>query len=186
MTKSSSKLSHEDRILWDRVARTTTPLRGRERKPLPDPGPERALDRARPSARPPAQPAPAKEPPRSATAAHKAPNVLDRASRTRLAKERLPLEARIDLHGLVQSEAYSLLLSFLQRAALRGMRHVLVITGKGLSQDSQGVLNRVVPGWLATAPFRTLVGGFEHAARRHGGAGALYVRLKRLSEHRPR
>jgi DNA-nicking Smr family endonuclease len=41
------------------------------------------------------------------------------------------------------------------------------------------VLKRAVPGWLATAPFRGLVSSHDHAARHHGGAGALYVRLRR-------
>ena len=36
-----------------------------------------------------------------------------------------------------------------------------------------------VPAWLATAPFRQVVSGYDNAARSHGGAGALYIRLKR-------
>ena len=70
-------------------------------------------------------------------------------------------------------------MSFLSRAHSSGIRYVLVITGKGTSSGGDGVLRRAVPGWLATAPFRALVGSHDHAARNHGGAGALYVRLRR-------
>jgi DNA-nicking Smr family endonuclease len=37
----------------------------------------------------------------------------------------------------------------------------------------------MVPHWLRDAGLRTIVLGFEEAARRQGGAGALYVRLRR-------
>jgi DNA-nicking Smr family endonuclease len=53
------------------------------------------------------------------------------------------------------------------------MRLVLVITGKS------GVLRRQVPLWLATVEFRALVISAESAAIRHGGDGALYVRVRR-------
>ena len=52
---------------------------------------------------------------------------------------------------------------------------------QGLSFGSEGVLQRAVPAWLATPPFRALVGSHDHAARQHGGAGALYIRLRRRS-----
>jgi DNA-nicking Smr family endonuclease len=41
------------------------------------------------------------------------------------------------------------------------------------------VLRRVVPHWLRLPELRALVLGFEEAAPQHGGAGALYVRLRR-------
>ena len=69
--------------------------------------------------------------------------------------------------------------SFLHRAHAGGLRYVLVITGKGSSFGSDGVLRRAVPAWLSTPPFRPLVSSHDHAARQHGGAGALYVRLRR-------
>ena len=43
----------------------------------------------------------------------------------------------------------------------------------------RGVLRRSVPHWLRGPELRGLVIGFEEAARHHGGAGALYVRLRR-------
>ena len=58
-----------------------------------------------------------------------------------------------------------------------GKRCVLVITGKGLS--SGGVLRDQVPRWLNLAPNRARVLAFDYARQHHGGAGALYVLLKR-------
>jgi DNA-nicking Smr family endonuclease len=58
----------------------------------------------------------------------------------------------------------------------------LVVTGKGNTKgpDSErGVLRRQVPEWLSLPEFRALVVGFEQAHIGHGGAGALYVRVRR-------
>jgi DNA-nicking Smr family endonuclease len=172
---SAPKLSHEDRILWARVARTTTPLRGKAKPLMPF---EAEVEPVQGEAQ--SDPPQAQMPPRPAARLDEGRlHPLDSPTRTKLAKGRLPLEARVDLHGLNQAEAHTLLLSFLHRAFAQGMRHVLVITGKGASFGSDGILRRAVPAWFATAPFRQLVGSYEAAARAHGGAGALYVRLRR-------
>ena len=97
----------------------------------------------------------------------------------KLARGRLPLEASIDLHGLTQSQAYGLLYGFIARAHAKGLRHVLVVTGKGASSGSDGVLRRAVPHWLRTPEFRGMASGCGSAACGHGGDGAFYVRLRR-------
>jgi DNA-nicking Smr family endonuclease len=64
---------------------------------------------------------------------------------------------------------------------------VLVVTGKGKPglvdasgfEREPGVLRRVVPLWLRALELRGLVVGFDEAASTHGGAGAIYVRLRR-------
>jgi DNA-nicking Smr family endonuclease len=58
------------------------------------------------------------------------PTHLDTPTLDKLAKGRLPIEARVDLHGMTQDEAYSLLYIFLSRAHARSARYVLVITGR--------------------------------------------------------
>jgi DNA-nicking Smr family endonuclease len=93
---------------------------------------------------------------------------------------------KLDLHGLRQAEAHSVLRGFLMRAYQNDVRIVLVVTGKGKTahrdeigfSDQAGVLRRMVPHWLAEADLRHLVLGFEEASRGHGGSGALYVRLR--------
>lgn len=175
--RSGKTLTDEDRILWNQVARTATPLKGRKHPTIAEATAAMSMDEALAGAEP---PAPA--PPRALPAARPgtlAQSALDRPTHDKLAGGRLPIEGRVDLHGMTQEEAYSLLFSFLSRAHANGIRYVLVITGKGTSSGGDGVLRRAVPGWLATGPFRALVGSHDHAARNHGGAGALYVRLRR-------
>jgi DNA-nicking Smr family endonuclease len=66
----------------------------------------------------------------------------------------------------------------LHDAQAAGSRYVLVITGKGRDQE-QGILRRQVPLWLEAPDLRGLVVGFDTADTGHGGAGALYVRVRR-------
>ena len=61
---------------------------------------------------------------------------------------------------------------------------MIVVTGKGRASswmDEPGVLRRLAPHWLRAPDLRAVVLGFEEAAR-HGGAGALYVRLQAGAE----
>lgn len=168
------ELSDEERILWNVVAKTAKPLPGRKLDPVdiaPEPKPAAApVDTSAFLARAVTPASPAK-----LQVQH-----IDRHTQKKIARGKLVLEARIDLHGLRQDAAYGMLLSFLSSAYVRGVRYVLVITGKGSSSASDGVLKRSVPGWLSTQPFRQFVSGYEDAALTHGGQGALYVRLRRL------
>jgi len=84
---------------------------------------------------------------------------------------------RIDLHGHSQDNARAQLTRLILTRHAEGRRSVLVITGKGAL--GEGVLRRRVPEWLAEPPLRGIVAGVSEAHRRHGGAGALYVALKR-------
>ena len=106
---------------------------------------------------------------------------MDRRTRSRIARGREAIDARLDLHGMTQSQAHAALLHFLQRASAGGARLVLVITVKGAAraQGERGVLRRQVPRWLALPEFRAFVIGFEDAHVAHGGEGALYVRVRR-------
>jgi DNA-nicking Smr family endonuclease len=111
----------------------------------------------------------------------------------RLSSGRLPIEAKLDLHGLRQEEARGELLGFLQRVQANGFRHVKVITGKGapgtddedmrpfslFDADRRGVLREQVPRWLSMPEFRALVVCFTVAGRGHGGGGALYIQVRK-------
>ncbi|MEP3437584.1 MAG: Smr/MutS family protein [Hoeflea sp.] len=177
MSSDKFKLSHEDRIIWAQVARTVEAYPGKQveaddwfaveasvpPQPLPPETPSRRT-----------HPVPGlKQPPKPR------PHPIEKPVIRKLARGRLPIDGRIDLHGLTQSEAHNLLFGFLARAHERGLRHVLVITGKGASRGSDGVLKRLVPEWLGKPEFRFLISGYEDAARSHGGDGALYIRLRR-------
>jgi DNA-nicking Smr family endonuclease len=111
---------------------------------------------------------------------HDAQPGLDKRTAARLRRGQLPIEARIDLHGLTQDEADRALTAFLAASRGAGRRCVLAITGKGLGPDgSVGVLRAAVPGWLNRVGNRRHVLAFRHAQPRDGGEGALYILLKR-------
>lgn len=177
MKRKKEKLTEEDRVLWGRVARTTKPLEG---KSFPDWPEAVGHDPQPPVPTPTADDRQAPKPTKRTPApAIQDPRHIDRPTYGKLARGRLEIAGRVDLHGMTQEEAHMLLFSFLRRAYEADRRYVLVITGKGTSSRGEGVLRRSVPRWFATSPFREIVGGYEEAARNHGGAGALYVRLRR-------
>lgn len=183
MTRAGGKLSDEDRIIWTKVARTARPLKGKPPLPADDLQTGNAGAMEAQLAELPAISAEV-EPRRPDRKSRPGPHPFDQQTRDKLSKGRLQIDARVDLHGMTQGEAHGLLLSFLHRAHAGGLRYVLVITGKGASFGSEGVLKRAVPAWLSTPPFRPLVGSHDAAARQHGGAGAIYIRLRR--RHEPR
>jgi DNA-nicking Smr family endonuclease len=169
-------LEAEDRVLWEKVARTVTPLGPTRAKmsELETVDFEKLLEA--PSAKNPVAPA-AKAPPKPKPVT--TPESIDQPIQRRIAKGKVAIEARIDLHGMTQDEAHGLLMSFIHRAAQRHLRTVLVITGKGRSPKSEGALKRAVPLWLAQLGFAVHVSGYADAAQSHGGEGALYVRLRK-------
>jgi len=175
-------LSYEDRVLWTTVTKAIKPLRARALL-APEEAADAPADLAKPapkSVRPAARavkPSPAPPPPKS-SAPPLAPQSLGRRMRTRVARGKEPIDARLDLHGLTQAQAHDTLLRFLRSAHARDVRLTLVITGKGRGAEP-GVLKRQVPQWLGLPEFRALVVGFEDAHFAHGGEGALYVRVRR-------
>lgn len=173
MSRGPDRLNEEDRVLWNLVARTAKPLKGKGAIEVPEVAAAATTPEQAPAARSAAPASPAK--PKTQHVAR----ALDEPTLDKLSKGRLPIEGRVDLHGMTQEEAYSLLFSFLSRAHAGGIRYVLVITGKGSSSGGDGVLRRAVPAWLSTPLFRPLVSSHDHAARHHGGSGALYIRLRR-------
>ncbi|SKA35431.1 Smr/MutS family protein [Consotaella salsifontis] len=172
-------LSDEEARLWAGVARTAVPLKGKHAPDLLEEAlvpPERPEPGGRAGAlAPPAAAGPVAAPQRRLPAI----SPIERAVRRKLSRGRLAIEARIDLHDKTQAVAHYALLGFLRQAQAEGLRHVLVITGRGASFGSRGILRRVVPHWFATPEFRALVSGFEPAERHHGGEGAFYVRVRR-------
>ena len=102
--------------------------------------------------------------------------------------EREP-DARLDLHGLTQSAAHRALATFLRGAQARGLRLLLVVTGKGKRDEpdvpfemgggKRGVLKAMTPRWLAEPDFAPFVADVRPAHRKHGGDGAFYVYLRK-------
>ncbi|MEQ8266168.1 MAG: Smr/MutS family protein [Parvibaculum sp.] len=195
--RRSRNLTDDERKLWRVVVKDATPL-ARKRILRPEdlegeeaPAPPAALPSLpaytppKPLAAPQAPRRPAEPPPLTG---------LDRRTSQRLARGQMEVEATLDLHGHSQTEAHGRLLGFLAGARSRGLRCVLVITGKGASPyarhtlhgasfyevpERQGVLRSAVPRWLNEADFRALVSGFQPAHPKHGGGGAFYIWLRK-------
>lgn len=165
-------LHPDEHRLWAQVTATVHPLPGRASQ-VP-PAPERPVA-PEPLARAPSPPSrgPGLRPPPAAGGL----KTLEPLRRRRISRERDPIGAHIDLHGLTQDAARAALERFVLECWRDGLRSVLVITGKGLRGD--GVLRRLTPEWLAAPHFQSVVAGVSEAHRRHGGEGALYIALKR-------
>ena len=103
-----------------------------------------------------------------------------RADRLRRGKQ--AIEGRLDLHGLRQVEAHDALIGFVASAQRAGKKTLLVITGKGSFSNGDSVLRANVPLWLNEPPLREKIVAITPAHPRDGGAGALYVILKRRRE----
>ena len=182
MTRKRRGLTEDEKKLWAAVKQTAKPLRpepgAAEPPETAEPPPSKAREEGGPATAP-RTAAPKAQPKAS-------PAVLDRRTLSRLSRGITAVDARIDLHGLTQGLAHRRLLRFLEEAQTHGARVVLVITGKGKPGEpaeygfpERGVLRRAVPEWLRSPDFQPIVSGFAGAGRRHGGAGAVYVRLRR-------
>lgn len=186
--------------MWERVTVSTTPLHPR---PLPSLGkiepslfsdatatPAIPVPHRKQKGAPP--PKPRKASPKPAPEPANLPGLtgLDRRTEQRLRRGRIEVDGTLDLHGMTQNHAHAALRAFVVAAQLRGYRMVLVITGKGSPEGARfepdlmwgsgrGVLRRLVPQWLSQPDLRPWVSGFRNAHQRHGGGGALYVRIRR-------
>jgi DNA-nicking Smr family endonuclease len=138
------------------------------------------------------KPKPAAKP--VAAAARKAlsvprPSGIDGNTARGLRKGEREPDARLDLHGLTQSAAHRALATFLRGAQARGLRLLLVVTGKGKSEPpdepfemgsgKRGVLKAMAPRWLAEPDFAPFVADVRPAHRKHGGDGAFYIYLRK-------
>ena len=175
------RLSDEEIALWTEVARSVARRRGAT---LPTPS-----SPARPARPPPRlRPRPSLRGGRPAKPASPPPLApIERRLKRELPRGRAEIDGALDLHGMTQAEAHQALRGFLRHSQARGARLVIVVTGKGGASDEdgrtpgeRGVLRRLAPQWLREPDLRSVVLGFEEAGRAHGGAGALYVRLRRL------
>lgn len=187
--------------LFGRVMADTEPLKRRRRRPAKPaetppapaaaPPPASASDstgRAAPLPTPPPAGKPA-APTALSEHGHGAAPGIDRRTQLRLKRGQLPIEARIDLHGLTREKAHAGLNRFLARQVDLGRRCVLVITGKGRPDWQQpawgsgerevGVIRRALPGWLDDHPNKQRVLAFVPAQPQDGGTGAWYVLLRR-------
>lgn len=92
----------------------------------------------------------------------------------------------VDLHGLTLDAAHRRSIDAVSRAVRDGDRIVVLITGrapaKGTSRIDmplRGIIRASIADWLAVSPVSSRIAAVRAAHPRHGGAGAIYVVLRR-------
>ena len=162
------KLSAEEAALWRRVVDSVKPLHG----PLPKaveapaiPSPPKIAARARPVA-PSPKPGPG--------------TTLDGSWDKRLSRGLVQPDRTVDLHGHSLATAYDLLDRRLEQAVTTGDRVLLLITGKARTgTERRGAIRAAVGDWLAASRHAGDIAAVRNAHPRHGGAGALYIVIRR-------
>lgn len=121
---------------------------------------------------------------------------LDRRSGDKLRRGQMPVDAKLDLHGMTQEGAHATVARFIERQHAAGARCVLIVTGKGgraagdpfqpkavpsrfTFSGGRGILKEALPRWLNEPRLRQHIIAVQPASRAHGGDGAVYVLLKR-------
>lgn len=103
----------------------------------------------------------------------------DRGKEKKIRRGQTSIAATLDLHGHTQITAATTLENFLASQRRQGARCVLVITGKG--KLGEGILRRRFLDWIISKDAGLIVSGYAQAHQRHGGSGAFYVFLRRVS-----
>ncbi len=185
------RLDPDESALWKKVAATVKPL-PKAKAPLaptapptirpPLPTPRSTAPRAAPAPNPPAR----LPPPRRTHSAATLDGHWDR----RLRKGLVRPDLSIDLHGHTLASAQALLDDAIGRALLRGARVLLVVAGRlrpgadrlpqmhGLPRP-RGAIRASLPDWLAASRYADQIVALRPAHISHGGAGAVYVILRR-------
>ncbi|MGB0960185.1 MAG: Smr/MutS family protein [Halocynthiibacter sp.] len=200
MSRKKRTLKASEKELWDQVAQTAVPLERPKAKlqaPIADTKPKPPVKERAPiasftmSAKAKLQHSPHYQQPSLSDRLKSAAVHMDQKTHRKLKRGKLSPEGKIDLHGMTQDRAHSVLTSFILRAASEEKRLVLVITGKGKMRDEGGpipepigVLRHRVPQWLHAMPLAPHVLQITESHLKHGGSGAFYVYLRRRRERR--
>ncbi len=189
MTRPPRGLSPDEAALWARVAETVQPLHPlRPVKPVVAP----PAPAAKPTPAPRQNAAAVRSPTATAAPAPKPPSArpldrhgLDTSWERKLAKAAIQPDFTLDLHGHSLDAAHGRLDHGLALAIAQGARLVLVITGLPRPVESadrgsrRGAIRAKLLDWLAAGSHASRIAAVRPAHQRHGGAGALYVVLRR-------
>lgn len=181
---------------WRRIKATVKPLKGRARKdrvrpPLaaaPATSASGAVappvsDPVKPSAKG-GRPAPAPPQPQVPAKPRGIASTLDGTWDRRIRTGRLEPDLVVDLHGHSLASAHTHLARALDRAAGQGARVILLIAGKqrGPDEAPRGAIRRELETWLAHSGHARRIAAVRNAHPRHGGAGALYLVLRKAGD----
>ena len=172
------RLAPDEKALWRKVIATVRPLPGiaaePDSAPVEPPAPPPPAAKPKPVAKPKPRAAPAKAVPGT---------TLDGTWDRRLSGGAVQPDLTVDLHGHNLDAAYTLLDSRLEQAVGMGARVLLLITGKAPEGDrwpiKRGAIRAAVGDWLSASRHAGDIAAVRGAHPRHGGAGALYIILRR-------
>ncbi|MDO7840957.1 Smr/MutS family protein [Sphingomonas immobilis] len=188
-------LTPDEAALWARVIETVRPFRAVAAVAAPAPVVEAPKPQPSPRRRPGplgsgstgspsnvAAPASAGDQPK----AH-ADKTLDGSWDKKLTRGVVQVDRSVDLHGHTLNSAYTLLDRALDAAIREGDRVVLLVTGKAPRPESErpharGAIRAAVGDWLAGSRHARDIAAVRPAHPRHGGAGALYIVLRRTRD----
>lgn len=188
--RSPRGLSVEEAALWQKVAQTVTPLH----PPRPVAVPARPIVAAPPTPPPatpkklrgrvpPERPAP---PPRPTPTRPLTSNGLDSTWDRKLARGGIDPDLTIDLHGMGLDSAHGRLVGGIGQALAMGARVVLLVAGKHRPHgdhdargERRGAIRSKLLDWLAASPHASNIAAVRPAQPRHGGAGAVYIILRK-------
>jgi DNA-nicking Smr family endonuclease len=187
------RLDPDENALWKKVAATVKPL-AKAKAPLapvapPTIRPPQSTPRNTAIPAAPARPAAKLPPPRRTHSTATLDGHWDR----RLRKGLVRPDLSIDLHGHTLVSAQALLDDAIARALIRSARVLLVVAGRlrpGADRLPQmhgdprprGAIRASLPDWLAHSPHADQIVALRPAHVSHGGAGAVYVILRRARD----
>ena len=164
----------KDADIWENYTRGVIPAAKKKRKTVAlKAPPEKA------AARKAAETVPTQLPKVNARSVLDVQNALERKREKSLRQGSIEIDAKLDLHGMTQVEAFEMLARFMRAKVKAGRRHLLIITGKG--PGGAGVLRGNLRGWLGQLPEAENILALRPAALKHGGDGAFYVILRKKS-----
>lgn len=189
MNRTPRGLSADEAALWRKVAATVTPLHPQPPAPAPvaepvaSPAPPTPAKRVRgrvpaPLQPPPPPPVPVKRP--------MTRDGLDGSWDRKLASGTITPDATIDLHGMNLDTAHARLISGIGQALAMESRVILLIAGKPRPHDEhdargerRGAIRAKLLDWLAHSSHASRIAAVRPATPRHGGAGAVYIVLRK-------
>lgn len=178
------RLAPEETSAWAQVRATVRPLRPITTAPLPIAAASAQPTKAKltPSV---IATAPTRSPVRvAASAPRQVANTLDRSWDRKLSSGMVSPDRTIDLHGHTLASAHALLDHQLDQAIRHGERTILLVTGRPPRKESErpharGAIRAAIGDWLQLSRHAEAIAAVRGAHPRHGGAGALYVILRR-------
>ena len=174
------RLSAEEHAIW---AKVTASVRAFAPAPAMAEAGAAAEQAAEPAPPPIAATKPARVRLATAVPRGRVGETLDAGWNRRLARGLVAPEMVLDLHGYRVADAHAALDRALGEAVARGVRLLLVVTGRPPREREppvrRGAIRAAIGDWLALSGHAARIAAVRNAHQRHGGAGALYLVLRR-------